>query len=70
MSFCINDENLLEKYKAICTKIEDLKNIKLNALPDYDDRYKKTNIRLYQDKIYTNFRSLNMPEAMISFLVL
>ena len=70
MSFCINDENLLEKYKAICTKIEDLKNIKLSALPDYDDRYKKTNIRLYQDKVYTNFCSLNMPETMISFLVL
>ena len=25
MPFCINDENLLEKYKAIWTKIEDLK---------------------------------------------
>ena len=69
-SFRINDENLLEKYKAICTKIEDFKNIKLNALTDHDDRYKKTNIRLYQDKVYTNFRSLNMPETIISFLVL
>ena len=25
--FCIDDENLLEKYKTIWTKIEDLKNI-------------------------------------------
>ena len=25
MSFCIDDENLLEKYKFIWTKIEDLK---------------------------------------------
>ena len=32
MSFCINDERLLEKYKAVWTKIEELKNIKLNAL--------------------------------------
>ena len=23
MSFCVNDEKLLEKYKTICTKIED-----------------------------------------------
>ena len=38
MSFCIDDEKLLEKYKAIWTKIEDLKNIKLNALLVYDDR--------------------------------
>ena len=27
MSFCIDDEKLLKKYKAIWTKIEDLKNI-------------------------------------------
>ena len=30
MSFHIDDEKLLEKYKATWTKIEDLKNIKLN----------------------------------------
>ena len=40
--FLIDDEKLLEKYKAIWTKIEDLKNIELNALPVYDDRYIKT----------------------------
>ena len=33
MSFRIYDEKLLEKYKAIWTKIEDLKNIELNLLP-------------------------------------
>ena len=31
ISFCIDDEKLLEKCKAIQTKIEDLKNIKLNT---------------------------------------
>ena len=35
MSFRIDDENLLEKYKAISTKIENFKNVKLNALPVY-----------------------------------
>ena len=39
MSFRINDEKLLEKYKTIWTKIKDLKNIKLNALSVYDDRF-------------------------------
>ena len=38
------------------------KNIKLNALPVYDDRYIKTKIRPYVDKIYSNFRGLNVPE--------
>ena len=43
MSFHIDDKELLEKYKAIWTKIEDFKNIELNALPVYDNRYIKTN---------------------------
>ena len=30
---CINDDMLLEKNKIIRTKIEDLKNIELEALP-------------------------------------
>ena len=38
MSLQIDDEKLLEKYKPIWTKIEDLKNVKLNALPVSDDR--------------------------------
>ena len=47
MSFRKDDEKILEKYKAIWTKIEDLENIKLNALSVCDDRYikTKTNIR-------------------------
>ena len=39
MSFHIDDDTLIEKYKPIWTKIVDLKNIELNALPLYDDRY-------------------------------
>ena len=34
ISFRINGDDLFEKYKIICTiKIEDLRNIPLNALP-------------------------------------
>ena len=51
ISFCIDDKKLLEKYKAIWIKIEDSKNI--NALPVFDDRYIKTKIRTYGDKVYT-----------------
>ena len=42
VSFRIDDEKLLQKYKAIWANNEDLKNIKLNALPVYDDKYIKT----------------------------
>ena len=63
MSFRIDDEKLLEKYKAMWNKIEDLHNIKSNALPVYDYRYTKAKIRTYVDEIYTNFCGLNIPEA-------
>ena len=46
----------------IGAKIEDLKNTELNDLPVYYDRYIKTKIRTYGDKVYTKFRGLNMPE--------
>ena len=54
-SFRIDDEKLLEKYKAIWTKIENLKNIK---------RWQtcKNLIRTFSDKVYTDFHGLNVPE--------
>ena len=62
MSFRIDDDKLLKKYKSIWPKTKDLKNIELYALPVYDDRYIKTKIRTYGDKIYADFSSLNVPE--------
>ena len=62
MSFGIDDDKQLEKYKTVCTSIKDLKNIELNLLPVYDDRCIKTKTRTYSDKDYTNFRGLNVPE--------
>ena len=50
ISFLIDDEKLLEKYKTIWTKIEDLKN------------YIKTKIRTNSNKVYTIFGGLNVLE--------
>ena len=44
MSFGIDDQKLLKKYKVTCTKIKDSKNIELNAVLVYDDRYIRTEI--------------------------
>ena len=52
MSFCKYYEKILEKYKAIWTKIEDLKNIKLNALPVFNDRYEKQNKNIRRYSLY------------------
>ena len=65
MSFRIDDKKLLEEYEAIWSNIEDLKNIKLNALPVFDGRYIKTKIRTFGFKVYTNFRGLNVPQDYI-----
>ena len=42
--------------------MKDLKNIELNALPNYYDRCIKDEIRIYDDKAHTNFCRLNDPE--------
>ena len=62
MIFCVDDEELLEKYKATWTKIENLRNIKLNTLKVDDDRDIKTRIRANGDNVYINFSGLNVPE--------
>ena len=67
MSFSIDNGKLLEKYKTIWTKIDNLRNIELNTLPVYDDRYTKTKIRTYGDKVYTLFRALNVPDCGVEY---
>ena len=37
----------------------------MNALLVNDDRNIKTKIRTYVDKVYTNFRELNVPEDVV-----
>ena len=49
------------------TKIEDLKNIELSALPVQDDRYITTKIRTHDDKFYTNFHCLNFSKDDTEF---
>ena len=61
----IDNDKLLEEYRTIWTKIEDLRNIQFNAVPVDDDRYIKTKIGTYGDKVYTNFLDLNVSENKV-----
>ena len=54
-----------KKYKTIWTKFEELKIFELNVLTIYDGRYLKPEIRTSGDKVYTNFRGLNVLEEDI-----
>ena len=60
MSLYLDDDKLLEKYKTIWTKIEDPKNIELEALPVYDGRYIKTKQKMHGSEVYTTFSRLNV----------
>ena len=51
MFFGIDDDEEVERYKIVWTKIEELQFFELNALPVYDDRYIENKIRTDGDKV-------------------
>ena len=57
MSFKVTDNKLLKNYTKIWGKVSNLMSIKLDSEPVYgdNDKYIKTKIKLYEDKINTNF---------------
>ena len=57
MSFKASDNKLLKKYNKIWEKISNLMNIEFDSEPVYggNDKNIKTKIKLYGDKINTNF---------------
>ena len=66
MSFSIDDDKLLEKYKTNSTKIEGrLENIILSSLSVYDDRYIKAEIKTYSDKVYYRFSNSTVLEKEV-----
>ena len=58
MSFKVNDNKLLKRYDKIWERVSNLLNIKFGSEPVYgdNDKYIKTKIKLYGDKINTNFQ--------------
>ena len=57
MAFRTDGEKLLEKYKTIWTKIEELKNTELYVLPVYYDRYIKPKQHHMEIKLILTFLS-------------
>ena len=57
MSFIVTDIKLLKKYKKM-EKISNLMNIEFDSEPVYgdNDKYIKTKIRIYEDRVNTNFQ--------------
>ena len=69
MSFKVNDiKVLLKKYKKIWKKISNLMNIEFDSEPVYgdNDKYIKTKIKIYEDRVNTNFQGKKVPKENAS----
>ena len=55
MSFMVKDNNVLDKYNKIWSKIKEKLNIKFHTMSVYDETYIKAKVREFDGKIKTNF---------------
>ena len=69
MSFKVSDNKLLMEYIKTREKVSNLMNIKFDSEPVYgdNDKYIKTKIKLYGDKINTNFQDKKIPKENASY---
>ena len=69
MSFKVSNNKLLKRYNKISERVSNLMNIEFANEPVYDDndKYIKTKIKLYGDKINTNFQGKKIPKENASY---
>ena len=63
MSFKVVDNNLLEKYREIWRRVNNLMNIEFDSELVYGDvdKYLKTKIKRYEDRVNTDFQGKEVP---------
>ena len=62
MNRLVKDEKFLKKYLKIWNKIKNLIKTELNSEPVYNDKYIKTKIKIYNNKVHTNFQHNKIPK--------
>ena len=69
MSFRVIDNKLLKKYNKIWERVSSLMNIRFDSEPVYgdNDKYIKTKIKSYRDKVNTNFQGKKIPKENASY---
>ena len=69
MSFKVSDNKLLKKYNKIWEKISNLLNIEFDGQLVYGDgdNYVKTKIKIYGDRVNTNFQGEKVPKENASY---
>ena len=67
--FKVDDNKLLKKYNRIWEIISNLLNIEFDSEPVYgdNDKYIKTKIKMYEDRVNTNFQGKEVPEEDASY---
>ena len=68
MSFKVGDSKLLKNYNKIWEKISNLMSIEFDSEPVYgdNDKYIKTKIKMYEDRVNTNFQGKKVPKENAS----
>ena len=69
MSFKVSDNKLLKRCNKIWEEISNLMNMEFNSEPVYgdNDKYIKTKIKMYEDRVNTNFQGKNVPKENVSY---
>ena len=68
MSFKVSDKKLLKKYNKIWERVSNLMNIEFDCELVFgdNDKYIKKKVKLYGDKINTNFQGKKIPKENVS----
>ena len=69
LSFKVNDNKLLKKYNKIWEGVSNLMNREFDSEPVYgdNDKYIKAKIKMYEDRVNTNFQGKKVPKENVSY---
>ena len=69
MSFKVDDDKQLKKYTKLWEKISNIRNIEFDSEPAYgdNDKYIKTKIKMFEDRVNTNFQGKKVPKENASY---
>ena len=72
LSFKVDDNKLLKRHSRIWEIISNLSNIEFNIEPVYgdNDKYIKTKIKMYENRVNTNFQGKELPKGDASYMCL
>ena len=62
INLLVKDKEILKKYSEIWNKIKSLIKKEFNSKPVYNDKYIKTKMKIYHNKVYANSEHNKIPK--------